>query len=74
MGLTGKQEEIREIAAKYGAFFIKALQKESEMGYAFSHSTETYLVSGDGTLSEIYSDKTDPLTLSEAIRRHLWKK
>ena len=74
MGLTGKQEEIREIAAKYGAFFIKALQKESEMGYAFSHSTETYLVSGDGTLSEIYSDKTDPLTLSEAIRRHIWKK
>ncbi|MBE9503929.1 MAG: SCO family protein [Proteobacteria bacterium] len=74
IGLTGKPEEIRKIADRYGAYFIKALQKESEMGYAFSHSTETYLVSGKGTLSEIYSDKTDALTLSEAIRRHLLKK
>ena len=74
IGLTGTPEEIRTIAKKYGAFFIRVIEKESEMGYVFSHSTETYLVSGDGTLSEIYSDRTDPLTLSEAIRRHLLKK
>lgn len=74
IGVTGKTEEIKEAAGKYGAFFIKALQKESEMGYGFSHSTETYLVADNGSLSEIYSEKTDDLTLSEAIRRHLWKK
>jgi len=74
IGITGNAEEVKEVAGKYGAFFIKALQEESEMGYGFSHSTETYLVAKDGTLSEIYSEKTDPKTLSEAIRRHLWKK
>jgi len=74
VGLTGNAGEIKEIAKKYGAFFIKALQEESEMGYGFSHSTETYLVADNGALSEIYSEKTDPTTLSEAIRRHLWKK
>ena len=74
VGMTGKAEEVKEAAKKYGAYFIKALQEESEMGYGFSHSTETYLVADNGTLSEIYSEKTDATTLSEAIRRHLWKK
>ncbi|MBE9535716.1 MAG: SCO family protein [Proteobacteria bacterium] len=74
IGMSGKIEEVKEVAGRYGAFFIKALQEESEMGYGFSHSTETYLVADNGTLSEIYSEKTDAMTLSEAIRRHLWKR
>lgn len=74
IGMTGKIDDIKEAAKKYGAYFIKALQEESEMGYGFSHSTETYIVADNGALSEIYSEKTDATTLSEAIRRHLWKK
>jgi len=50
------------------------VEKESEMNYAFSHSTETYLLDTDGRLGEIYSEKTTGLALSEAIRRHLWEK
>lgn len=74
IGLTGKSEEVKEVSEKYGAYYIKTIEKESEMGYGFSHSTEIYLVDADGTLSEIYSEKTEPRVLSEAIRRHLWKK
>ena len=74
VGVTGSIEEIKAAAEKYGAYFIKSVEKESEMDYAFSHSTETYLIDADGKLVEIYSEKTKGLTLSEAIRRHIWEK
>ncbi len=74
VGVTGSIDEVKAAAEKYGAYFIKSMEKESEIDYAFSHSTETYLIDADGKLVEIYSEKTKPLVLSEAIRRHLWGK
>ena len=73
-GVTGSVEEVKAAAGKYGAFFIKSVEKESEIDYAFSHSTETYLIDAEGRLAGVYSEKTKGLELSEAIRRQLWKK
>jgi len=49
IGLTGTEAEIAAVATSWGVSY-RRLDSSSAAGYAMSHSTDTYLVDGDGML------------------------
>jgi protein SCO1/2 len=48
-GLTGTADEIAAAAAAWGVTY-RQLPSDSASGYAMAHSTDSYLVDGDGRL------------------------
>lgn len=69
IGLTDKPEVIKEVTKKYGAYFIKSVEKESAMEYTFAHSTNIYVIAPDGSLREILSGTSPPEAIVGAVRR-----
>jgi len=70
LGVTGTQEQVAEVAARYGAAYRKVVQV-SESGYVVDHSADTYLVDPRGRLVEVIPHGTPPQKLVELIRRYL---
>jgi protein SCO1/2 len=71
LGATGTQEQLREIAGRYGAAYRKADGGDSEMGYAVDHTSEIYLVDQQGRLAEVLRHGTPPNEILIALRRLL---
>jgi protein SCO1/2 len=71
LGVTGTQEQLREIASRYGAAYRKADGGDSEMGYAVDHTSEIYLVDRQGRLAEVLRHGTPPNEILFALRRLL---
>jgi len=47
LGLTGTEEEIREVALEFGVFFARSGEGE---GYTVDHTARTFVVAPDGTI------------------------
>lgn len=71
IGLTGKPEQLREIADRYGAYFRKAEVEDSTLGYAVDHSSVIYIVDEQGRLVDMVQHSGSPKTILEHLRRVL---
>ncbi|AHE99734.1 SCO family protein [Thioalkalivibrio paradoxus] len=69
VGATGPQERLREITARYGAFY-QYTEVDSALGYVVDHSSSTYLVGPDGALLEVHPHGTTSAQLLEALQAH----
>jgi protein SCO1/2 len=66
-GLTGSEAEIAAVADAWGVSYAK-LESTSAAGYAMAHSTETYLVDGEGMLRHHLFFGAGPELFAEKIR------
>ncbi len=72
MGVTGTNEEVAEIAQRYGAAYQK-VEGESQGGYLVDHTSVTQVIAADGSLKENLAHGTPPDEILVAIREHLPK-
>jgi protein SCO1/2 len=68
VGLTGSEEDIAAVAAKYRVYDGKAPGAKSATDYLMDHSAIVYLMRPDGTFLKHFTYGTDPKALAEAIR------
>jgi protein SCO1/2 len=71
IGLTGKPEQLREIAHRYGAYFRRAEVEDSTLGYAVDHSSVIYIVDEQGRLVDMVQHSGSPGSILERLRRVL---
>ena len=71
VGLTDTPENIRALAARYGAFYQKAEIEGSAMGYAVDHTSIFYLTNSQGQVVETVSHSASPDDLLAALKRQL---
>jgi protein SCO1/2 len=67
IGLTGSEAEIAAAAEAWGVAYRK-LASDSASGYAMAHSTDTYLVDGDGMLRHHLFFGAGPELIAERIQ------
>lgn len=67
VGLTGSEDEIAAAAAAWGVSYTR-LDTGSAAGYAMAHTTETYLVDGDGMLRHHLFFGASPELIAEKVR------
>lgn len=67
IGLTGSDDEIAEIAARYGAAYQRH-QQGSAMGYLVDHSAYTYVVDPAGKLAEVLGHATPSDQILSVVR------
>lgn len=70
VGVTGKAEQIAQIAQQYGAVYRK-IEGESQGGYLVDHSSNTYVIAPDGTLHTILPHAAPPEDILEVTRKLL---
>lgn len=70
LGLTGSTARLQEIAARYGAVFIRQ-DNASAGGYVIDHTALTYLVDAQGRLVASLPHAAPPEQLLAEIRKHL---
>ncbi|MAC48125.1 MAG: SCO family protein [Oceanospirillum sp.] len=71
VGLTDTPENIKALAARYGAFYRKAEISGSAMGYAVDHTSIFYLTNSQGQVVETVSHSASPDDLLAALKRQL---
>ena len=67
VGLTGSEAEIAAAADAWGVSYAR-LDSSSASGYAMAHSTDTYLVDGEGMLRHHLFFGAGPELIAEKIR------
>lgn len=72
VGLTGTEEQIKDIAKAYRVFYAKApprnpAEAESEEDYLVDHSTFVYLMGPDGNYVSMFRHKTDPAEMAKTL-------
>ncbi len=68
-GITGKPEEIAEVAKRYGAAYQKVVL-DSATDYVVDHSSETYVIDPHGKLVERLPHAALPEQILTAIRKY----
>ncbi len=71
IGVSGEQENLREITKRYNAFYRKVEMKNSSMGYTIDHSAILYVIDKQGKLREQVEHAVPPVQLADAIRKWL---
>lgn len=71
IGVSGEQENLREITKRYNAFYRRVEMKDSSMGYTIDHSAILYVIDKEGKLREQVEHAVPPAQLANAIRRWL---
>ena len=69
-GATAKPEQIKELAERYGSVYRKVIQ-DSATDYVVDHSSETYVVDGNGILVERLPHAAPPEQILSSIRKYL---
>jgi protein SCO1/2 len=70
VGVTGSEEEVRDIAQAYGAFYAIPADMEGG-GYVVDHSADIYVVSRDGRVVEKLVHGTIATKMAQAVRTAL---
>ncbi len=70
VGVTGTKETLAQVARQYGAAYRK-VEGESKGGYLVDHSSNTYVLSPDGSLHTILPHAAPPQEILELVRRLL---
>ncbi len=68
IGLTGSEEELKQVADLYGVKYYRVDSEDSFSGYAVNHSAALYLITRDGTLRFLFPYGTSPGLIVKAIR------
>lgn len=71
VGVTGKPENLAEIAKRYGVFYAKQKVDTAGGGYVVDHSSDTYMLGPDGQLIGKIAHATPPDKVVAEIRKHL---
>ncbi len=74
VGVTGSENEISEVADRYGVQYEAVTLEGSSFGYAVNHSAVTYLISPEGELRFMFPHETPSFVILEAIRYLLTSK
>jgi cytochrome oxidase Cu insertion factor (SCO1/SenC/PrrC family) len=69
IGLTGTEQEIADVAAKYRVYYTKAKTSGNSPDYVMDHSTILYLMGPDGTFIKHFTYGTDPKALADGLRQ-----
>ncbi len=70
-GITGTNEQLADVAKKYGAAYRKNKQDNSAMGYVVDHSADLYVIDQQGKLRETIRHGTPPSEILKSLRRVL---
>ena len=70
IGLSGTQDEIASVAARYGARY-EAQSPNDQGQYSVDHSSATYLIDTQGKLALTLPHASTPAQILAAIRQHL---
>lgn len=71
VGVTGKPENLAEIAKRYGVFYAKQKVDTAGGGYVVDHSSDTYMLGPDGQLIGKIAHATPPDQVVAEIRKQL---
>jgi protein SCO1/2 len=70
IGATGSEDEIADIAGRYGAAY-RIVKQDSATDYVVDHTSETYVVDPQGKLAEILPHGSLPGRILEVVREQL---
>lgn len=71
IGATGSQEQLEELAARYGVVWRRVETPESAMEYTVDHSSSLYLVDREGTIRQRVLYSPAPHALRSALEQEL---
>lgn len=69
-GVTGTPAEVAAVAARYGVFYARQ-QADTAGGYVVDHSSETYVIDGEGRLAGRIPHAAPPEVVAAEVRRLL---
>ena len=70
VGLTGTKDEIDRVVGLYGAAY-RVVKQDSATDYAVDHSSASYVIAQDGSLSQILTHGTQPEEIVRVLRNLL---
>lgn len=73
LGVTGTEEEIKQLTQQYGVYFDLVNMESSELAYTVDHASRFYIINQQGQLVDSMSHSTTPIELAARIERELRK-
>lgn len=70
VGLTGTEDEIRDVATDYRVFYRK-FEDPSYTYYLMDHTSFVYLLAPSGEIASMFRYGTPPADMAAAIRQHM---
>ncbi|XP_075711231.1 protein SCO2 homolog, mitochondrial [Rhinoderma darwinii] len=70
MGLTGTQEQIKEVAQAYRVYYSLGPRDEDD-DYIVDHTILIYLLNPDGLFTDYYNRTKDDQEIAESVKRHM---
>ena len=71
IGATGTQQQLEELASRYGVIWRRVEAENSAMGYTIDHSSSLYVVDREGNILERVLYSSSPERLVTALRTAL---
>lgn len=71
VGLTGSENDVREMAKAYRVYYAEARDENSGDDYSVDHSSVTYLMGPKGEYLGHFSFGTGPEEMAEGIAKHM---
>jgi len=71
IGATGSQQQLEELAERYGVIWRRVEAENSAMGYTIDHSSSLYVVDRDGRILERVLYSSNAASLVSALRTAL---
>jgi protein SCO1/2 len=70
VGLTGTEQEVRDVATKYRVFY-RRFEDPSYTFYLMDHTSFVYLLSPTGEIASMFRYQTPPEEMAATIRQHM---
>jgi len=70
VGLTGTEQEVRDVATKYRVFY-RRFEDPSYTYYLMDHTSFVYLLSPTGEIASMFRYQTPPEEMAATIRQHM---
>ena len=69
LGVTGTDQEVKQVAEQYGAFFEITVSETVDSAYAYRHSSRYYVIDQQGNLIQAMRHSTTPNELAARIKK-----
>jgi protein SCO1 len=67
IGLTERAFVVAQVAAPYGARFERKITRTTQTEYVVGHTTDTYLLDGEGRLTKKYAYETESAAIAQDV-------
>ena len=67
--MTGTDQEVKQVAEQYGAFFEITESETVDSAYAYRHSSRYYVIDQQGNLIQAMRHSTTPNELAARIKK-----